>query len=92
MYLQGWQQVQEWLQGHFPNIGWLVTKSSHTLGLLVEAHVDGEIEFSVYVGDEPHTTFLDLTIEWELGARPSLSQDLKGEYVPYNPLAGWEVL
>jgi hypothetical protein len=54
-------------------------------GLMVGAFVDGEIEFTVYVGNEPDTVFLDETIEWELLVRPSLSEDLKGEHVPYNP-------
>ena len=86
MHLQGARQVQEWLQGHFPNIDWSVAKSLYKeKGLIVGAYVNGKLEFSVYVGDEPHTTFLDLTIEWELDARPMLSQDLKGEYVQYNP-------
>lgn len=87
MHLQGARQVEEWLQGHFPNIDWIVTKSLYKdKGLVVGAYVNGELEFGLYVGDEPHTVFLDSTIEWELDVRPMLSQDLKGEYVPYNPL------
>ena len=67
MFLDGGAQVKDWLVGNFPNIAWLVVQNYNSPTLTVEGYYDNASVIAFQCGENPHTEFLDITIEHQLG-------------------------
>lgn len=87
MFLNGKDEIRNWLQGHFPNMQWYVSDSLvRPLACIVNGYADdlAGARISVYIASECHPAFLDGAIEAELVAQWGLPDVWKGEYVEYD--------
>jgi hypothetical protein len=67
MFLDGGAQVKDWLVGNFPNIVWAVHQELHIHRMRVVGLYDNVIVVQFLCGLNPHTEFLDITVEHQLG-------------------------
>ncbi len=67
MFLDGGTQVKDWLVGNFPNFYWIVYEDYDLNKITVDGFYTGRPIITFQCGINPHSEFLDITIEHQLG-------------------------